>query len=103
MAKGLFAGLAGLDITYYQSSFPMENDKSKTNDFQTFIGGPAANAAITYAILGGDATLVTCLGDTPIAQAMKAEFTEMYGVTVVDLAEGLKLLRSRSSALVNVE
>nr|WP_245204062.1 PfkB family carbohydrate kinase [Ammoniphilus resinae] len=101
--KGIFAGLTNLDITYYQSDFPQENFKSKTNHFQTFIGGPAANAAITYAILGGDATIVTCLGDTTIAKAMKSEFLEMYQVNIVDLAEGSELLPSISSVFVNTE
>lgn len=101
MVKGIFAGLTGLDITYYQNEFPDENLKSKTNDYRTFIGGPAANAAITYAILGGNATLVTCLGNSPIARAIKSELLQDYHVTVIDLAEEAKDLPSISSVLVN--
>lgn len=103
MVKGIFAGLAGLDITYYQNEFPDENLKSKTNDYRTFIGGPAANAAITYAILGGNATLVTCLGDSTIAQAIKSELWQDYHVTVIDLAAESQILPSISSVLVNSE
>lgn len=103
MTVGLFAGLAGLDITYYQNRFPQENLKSKTLDYQTFIGGPAANAAITYAILGGRSTLITCLGDTVIAKAIKSEFSQTYKVTVIDLAAGSELLPSLSSIFVNTK
>lgn len=103
MVKGIFAGLTGLDITYYQNEFPGENLKSKTNDYQTYIGGPAANAAITYAILGGQATLVTCLGNSAIAQAIKAELTQDYKVTVVDMAAESEALPSISSVLVNMD
>lgn len=103
MVKGLFVGLTGLDITYYQDEFPDENLKCKTNDYQTFIGGPAANAAITYAILGGNAILVTCLGNSTIAQAIKSELSQDYQVTVIDLAEEANILPSISSVLVNTE
>lgn len=103
MVKGLFAGLTGLDITYYQNEFPDENFKSKTNEYQTFVGGPAANAAITYAILGGNATLVTCLGNSTIAKAIKLELTQDYQVNVIDVAEEMNGLPSISSVLVNME
>ncbi len=103
MIKGLFCGLTGLDITYYQNEFPSENFKSKTNDYQTFIGGPAANAAITYSILGGDATLITCLGNSTIAKAIKTELTDDYHIKVIDLAEDENRLPSLSSVLVNMQ
>lgn len=103
MVTGIFAGLTGLDITYYQNEFPNENLKGKTNDYQTFIGGPAANAAITYSILGGNATLVSCLGNSTIAQAIKSELLQDYQVTVIDLAQEAKKLPSISSVLVNTE
>ncbi|MET0451338.1 MAG: PfkB family carbohydrate kinase, partial [Mycobacterium sp.] len=50
-------------------------------------GGPAANAAVTFAALGGDATLVTALGDDPVADLIRADLCA-YGVTVVDAAAG---------------
>jgi sugar/nucleoside kinase (ribokinase family) len=103
MVKGIFAGLTGLDITYYQNEFPNENLKSKTNNYQTFIGGPAANAAITYAILAGSATLVTCLGNSSIAKAIKSELTQDYQITVVDMAAEIEILPSISSVLVNMD
>lgn len=84
--KGLFVGLCTKDILYYTDNLPSHNHKSKTEDFATYIGGPAANAAITYAALGGDATLATCLGDGMESRAMIEELSG-YGVKVLNYSE----------------
>ena len=84
--KGLFVGLCTKDILYYTDDIPAHNHKSKTEDFATYIGGPAANAAITYAVLGGDATLATCLGDSTESRAMIEELNG-YGVKVLNYSE----------------
>jgi len=84
--KGLFVGLCTKDILYYTDDLPAHNHKSKTEDFATYIGGPAANAAITYAALGGDATLATCLGDSTESRAMIDELNH-YGVKVLNYSE----------------
>ncbi len=84
--KGLFVGLCTKDILYYTDDLPAHNHKSKTEDFATYIGGPAANAAITYAALGGDATLATCLGTGTESRAMIEELNG-YGVQVLNFSE----------------
>ena len=84
--KGLFVGLCTKDIVFYTNEIPSHNHKSKTEDFATYIGGPAANAAITYAMLGGDATLATCLGNSAESQAMIEELRG-YGVSVLNYSE----------------
>ncbi len=84
--KALFVGLCTKDILYYTDDLPSHNHKSKTDDFDVYIGGPAANAAITYAALGGDATLATCLGDGTESRAMIEEL-KRYGVKVLNYAE----------------
>lgn len=84
--KGLFVGLCTKDIVFYTNGIPKANHKSKTEDFSVYIGGPAANAAITYALLGGDATLATCLGNSAESQAMIKEM-EAYGVTVLNYSD----------------
>lgn len=84
--KGLFVGLCTKDILYYTDDLPTHNHKSKTEDFATYIGGPAANAAITYAALGGDATLATCLGNSTESLAMIEEL-KRYGVQVLNFSE----------------
>ncbi len=84
--KGLFVGLCTKDIVYYTNEYPLHNHKSKTEDFATYIGGPAANAAITYAALGGDATLATCLGNSTESLAI-IEQLRGYGVTVLNYSD----------------
>ncbi len=84
--KGLFVGLCTKDILYYTDELPAHNHKAKTEEFAVYIGGPAANAAITYAALGGDATLATCLGDSMESRAMTEEL-KGYGVKVLNYSE----------------
>lgn len=84
--RGLFVGLTNIDYVYYLEEFPEENGKCKTTDYARYIGGPAANAAITYASLGGDATLVTALGRSMEAQNITDELSS-YGVKVLNLAK----------------
>ena len=106
LCQGLFVGLCGRDVVYYADGpLPAEDSKTKVSDFRCFIGGPAANAAITFAKLGGQlggdvqsckgvqsgagvrATLVTCLGDGQESRAIKRQL-EDFGIEVIDLAEG---------------
>ena len=84
--KGCFVGLTTLDYVFYIDSQPQDNAKVKTNDFRRFAGGPAANAAITYSLLGGDATLVTCLGNSAESDYLK-RILNGYGVTVLNCSE----------------
>lgn len=84
--KGYFVGLTTLDYVFYIDSHPQENAKTKTNSYKRFVGGPAANAAITYSLLGGNATLVTCLGNTVESDYIKKILNE-YGVTVLNCSD----------------
>ena len=59
--KGLFAGISTVDIQFYVNEFPDSNTKNKTLSTRVDIGGPAANAAVTFAMLGGKAKLVTTI------------------------------------------
>ena len=81
--RGYFVGLTTMDYVFYVNSHPQKNSKVKTNHFTRLVGGPAANAAITYSLLGGNATLVTCLGNTAESDVIK-ETLEKFGVTVVN-------------------
>ena len=84
--QGCFVGLTTLDYVFYVDSQPEKNSKVKTNCYKRFVGGPAANAAITYSLSGGDATLVTCLGNTVESDFIK-ETLNGYGVTVLNCTE----------------
>lgn len=82
---GIFVGMTNMDYVYYTDTYPEPNTKIRTEEYQRYIGGPAANAAITYALLGGNAMLFTCLGNSTEAILLKNELGE-YGVNVVDCA-----------------
>lgn len=101
MKNGVFIGLAGIDLIYYQDNIPKENQKSKTNDYDMQIGGPAANAAITYSVLGGKAVLITCIGDSEMGKNIKKELTDVYRIKVIDFASGNSMLPCISAISVN--
>ncbi|OPX10543.1 PfkB family carbohydrate kinase [Mycobacterium sp. AT1] len=84
---GVFVGLATLDVIHRIAKAPAANQKITSSEQFVAAGGPAANAAVTFAALGGDATLVTALGDDPVADLIRADLLA-YGVTVVDAAAG---------------
>ena len=88
--RAAFVGLTNIDYIYYIDEFPEENSKCKTNNYEKYIGGPAANAAITYAALGGDATLITAIGSSDEADGI-AKKLEEYGVKLINVAKDNKL------------
>jgi sugar/nucleoside kinase (ribokinase family) len=84
---GVFVGLATLDVIHRIAKPPAVNEKITSAAQFVAAGGPAANAAVTFAALGGDAILVTALGDDPVADLIRADLAA-YGVNVVDAAAG---------------
>ena len=82
--RGVFAGLATLDVVHRVASPPASNQKVTATAQFVAAGGPAANAAVTFAALGGEAVLVTALGSSPVAQAISDELRGV-GVEVVDV------------------
>lgn len=84
---GVFVGLATLDVIHRIAKAPAANQKITSSEQFVAAGGPAANAAVTFAALGGDATLVTALGDDPVADLIRADLVA-HGVRVVDAAVG---------------
>lgn len=84
---GVFVGLATLDVVHRVSAAPAPNQKITSSAQFVAAGGPAANAAVTFAALGGAAVLVTALGDDPVAALIKADLAA-FGVRVLDAAEG---------------
>lgn len=88
--KAVFIGLTGIDYVYYLDEFPEENHKCKTLEYAKYIGGPAANAAITYAALGGDATLITAYGHSSESNTITEELASL-GVKVINVSSDDKL------------
>jgi sugar/nucleoside kinase (ribokinase family) len=85
--RALFVGLCTFDIIQSVARMPGPNEKVTALQQATAAGGPATNAAVTFAFLGGQATLVTGIGDHPLALGMHADLRQA-GVTVIDVAAG---------------
>ncbi len=103
--NGLFIGLSTVDIVHYVDRDPEPNEKAAALSTRVFCGGPAANAAITFAKLGGHAELISWVGSHPLAAVIKGELAN-YGVVLHDLAEAAVSQRSEppvtASVVVNV-
>ncbi|OFJ54810.1 PfkB family carbohydrate kinase [Mycolicibacterium grossiae] len=84
---GLFVGLATLDVVHRITEAPAVNEKVTATAQFVAAGGPAANAAVTFAALGGRATLLTALGDGDVADLIRADLSRHH-VDVVDAAAG---------------
>ena len=85
MNKGLFVGLCGLDVVFYEDKpLPAEDLKMKVGDVRACIGGPAANAAITFSLLGGESTVLTYIGNSAVGRVIKQQMSD-YGIKVIDL------------------
>ena len=97
--RGVFVGLTTLDLVYRVAALPAANEKTVASDQALAAGGPAANAAVTFAALGGRATLVTALGGHPLARHAAAELAAR-GVRVVDATPTAELAPAVSSGYV---
>ncbi|HEY0359661.1 MAG TPA: PfkB family carbohydrate kinase [Mycobacteriales bacterium] len=83
--SGLFVGLSTLDTVYRVAEFPPPDGKVSASTQELAGGGPAANAAVTFAALGGRADLLTALGRHPLARLVADELAT-HGVAVYDSA-----------------
>lgn len=81
----LLAGLSTVDVVQRVAEFPAPGEKVQSGSVDVAAGGPAANAAVTVAALGGRAVLHTVLGSHPLAGLARADL-EACGVAVVDAA-----------------
>ncbi|MFF7389252.1 PfkB family carbohydrate kinase [Streptomyces scabiei] len=99
--RGLFVGLCTLDVVQLVDRVPGANEKLTAREQLVAAGGPAANAAVAFAHLGGSATLLTAIGRHPLGAAVTADLARL-GVTVVDLAADSVEPPAVSSVLVTV-
>ncbi|ASC74113.1 Hypothetical protein XM38_050880 [Halomicronema hongdechloris C2206] len=84
MARGLFVGLMTLDCLYRVDHVPAANEKLVAQDCLLLAGGPATNAAVTFAHLGHQATVMGALGQHPLTQLIRAELSQ-HGVAIAPL------------------
>jgi sugar/nucleoside kinase (ribokinase family) len=97
--RALFAGLCTLDIIQGVTRMPGRNEKVTAQRQTIAAGGPATNAAVTFAFLGGRATLLTGVGGHPLTRGMLADL-EDSGVTLVDVTAGDNAPPAVSSIIV---
>ncbi len=83
-ASALFIGLTTLDLIYYTPIAPTANQKKVATDLAIAAGGPATNAAVVFAALGGTATVMSVIGCHPLTQMIQADLTH-YQVKTLDL------------------
>jgi sugar/nucleoside kinase (ribokinase family) len=80
----LLAGLCTVDLVQRVDELPVPGEKVQSRSVSVVAGGPAANAAVAVAAVGGRATLVTALGGHPLADLARTELAG-FGVAVVDV------------------
>lgn len=86
LTKGLFVGLNTIDLQFCISDFPKPNTKFKAKKNNICSGGPATNAAITFSFLGGEADLLSPIGNHSLNQFILDEL-DKYDVHVIDPAK----------------
>src|SRR3712207_3488807 len=86
--RGLFVGMATLDLGYLVTAYPEEDAKCTAEDVFMAAGGPAANAAVAFSFLaGGNARLLTGLGRHALADQVRLDI-ERQGVEIIDVIPG---------------
>jgi sugar/nucleoside kinase (ribokinase family) len=84
-AIGLFVGMTTLDLIYLATAAPGANQKVVALDTAIAAGGPATNAAVAFAHLGGEARLLSVLGCHPMTQLVRSDLAS-HPITHLDLA-----------------
>jgi sugar/nucleoside kinase (ribokinase family) len=84
--NGLFWGLLTIDMHFFADHFPEENSKTKVKEFDSYIGGPATNAAITFQHLGGNSQLVTAIGQNSFRSMIYYRIRQ-FSLETIDMKE----------------
>lgn len=70
---GCFLGLATVDFLYRLPHLPVIGGKTVAEERWEFAGGPAANAAATFSLLGGRAGLLAQVGNHSLADVIRKD------------------------------
>jgi sugar/nucleoside kinase (ribokinase family) len=97
--SALFVGLCTLDIVQAVARMPGPNEKVTALRQSAAAGGPATNASVAFACLGGRATLLTGAGRHPLADGVRADL-DRAGITLIDVAADDEAPPAVSSILV---
>jgi sugar/nucleoside kinase (ribokinase family) len=96
----LFVGRTTLDAVYSLERFPCEDSKVFARAMRAAPGGPAVNAAITHALLGGQSMLMSAIGSGSWAAQVRQELDRL-GIGVIDLGAGTPYETPLTTVLVN--
>src|SRR4051794_20772459 len=100
--SALFAGLCVVDLVHRVAHPPGPDEKVTALSQELVAGGPATNAAVTFAVLGGAARLLTAVGPRRLGDVVRAEMRRP-GLTLVDLAVDDAAFEPSVSAVAVVE
>jgi sugar/nucleoside kinase (ribokinase family) len=98
--RALFVGRTTFDVAYALDLFPAEDTKVYASALRAAPGGPATNAAITHALLGGKAILMSAVGGGPWSIPVRAELAQL-GVDLIDLARGTSYETPLTTVMLN--
>lgn len=96
----LFWGRSTCDLTYKLKEYPTENEKYFSEEFLIQPGGPALNAAITFAFLNDKAGLLTRIGNSINGKYIKQILSE-YKIELMDLSDSVDYDLPLSTILTN--
>lgn len=96
----LFVGRTTFDVLYRLDHLPEEDTKTYAVAMHASSGGPATNAAITHALLGGESLLLSPIGAGPWAAEVRRALAR-HGVQHIDLAAGTAYETPLVTVLVN--
>ena len=82
--RGLFVGLTTLDFVYLSDRPVRSNQKVVALDYLTVAGGPATNAAVSFAYFGNQSELLSVIGQHPLTELIYSDLKQ-HSVTAVDL------------------
>lgn len=82
---GLFVGLTTMDVLHRADRRPGADEKVTATRQDVAAGGPAANAAVTFTALGGNARLLSALGEHGAAPVARDDLVA-HGVQIYDAA-----------------
>jgi sugar/nucleoside kinase (ribokinase family) len=100
LPRALFVGRTTFDVVYALDQFPAEDTKVFAKSLRATPGGPATNAAITHALLGGKAILMSAVGAGPWSIPVRAEL-ERLNIDIIDLARETSYETPLTTVLLN--
>ncbi|WP_420237454.1 PfkB family carbohydrate kinase [Telmatobacter bradus] len=98
--RAVFVGLATIDLIYEVEFCALPNQKINAHSQQVYAGGPATNAAMAFAHLGGQAVLAAAVGSHPLSTVIRTEL-ESLEIKLCDLHPEFAGLPTLSSVMVD--